>query len=288
MEYFKSKINKNLEHAKSLGIIYSSKNITDKNIIDYLYKIFMDKTSPYYMIFANSEEYIQNTNWRDISHLKNYKNILMLLKSEEKKEKQRKLKMLAKYNSQVLTELKNEELKIEEEKKNQKQKIKKRREIKKKKVENKVKGLSLNIFKEDYDDNDDDKKKAAINELSLTNELKYQIKMANNDDSKERFKYLLNQIQKLKNYDIKEYVSSLKEDYNHYKGEIKDLLHVKEMEERINNFLYSLSLQREKNIIRKNKLENKFSIKDGIFHSSIIDIEDKKINDIHYIKPNKK
>ena len=66
VEYFKSKINKNLEHAKSLGIIYSSKNITDKNIIDYLYKIFMDKTSPYYMIFANSEEYIQNTNWRDI------------------------------------------------------------------------------------------------------------------------------------------------------------------------------------------------------------------------------
>ena len=41
----------------------------------------------------------------------------MLLKSEEKKEKQRKLKMLAKYNSQVLTELKNEQLKIEEEKK---------------------------------------------------------------------------------------------------------------------------------------------------------------------------
>ena len=74
--------------------------------------------------------------------------------------------------------------------------------------------------------------------------------MANNDDSKERFKYLLNQIQKLKNYDIKEYVSSLKEDYNHYKGEIKDLLHVKEMEERINNFLYALSLQREKNIIQ--------------------------------------
>ena len=66
MEYFKSKINKNLEHSKSLGIIYSSKNITDKNTIDYLYKIFMDKISPYYMIFANSEEYIQNTNWRDI------------------------------------------------------------------------------------------------------------------------------------------------------------------------------------------------------------------------------
>ena len=41
----------------------------------------------------------------------------MLLKSEEKKEKQRKLKMLAKYNSQVLTELKNKQLKIEEEKK---------------------------------------------------------------------------------------------------------------------------------------------------------------------------
>ena len=37
------------------------------------------------------------------------------------------------------------------------------------------------------------------------------------------------------------------------------------MEERINNFLYALSLQREKNIIRKNKLENKFSIDLCIF-----------------------
>ena len=107
--------------------------------------------------------------------------------------------------------------------------------------------------------------------------------MEDDDDKKERFNYLLNQIQQLKEYDVKEYINSIKEDYNNYKGEIKDLLHVKEMEERINNFLYSLSLQRKKNIISRNKMENKFSIKDGIFQSSIIDVKDKK-NNIYYIK----
>ena len=155
------------------------------------------------------------------------------------------------------------------------QKIKKKKEIRKKNFENKEKGLSFKLFKESYEDRD---KQAALNELALTNELKYQIQMANDDDSKERFKYLFNQIKKLKSYDIKEYINSIKENYNNYRGEIQDLLQVKDMEERINNFVNNLSMQREKNIMSRNKIQNTFNIKDGTFESKIINIEDNKIN----------
>ena len=71
---------------------------------------------------------------------------------------------------------------------------------------------------------------------------------------------------------MNEYISSIKEDYNHYRGEINDLVHAKEMEERINNFVESLSMQREKNIISRNTMEKKLSIKDGIFHCCTISI----------------
>ena len=285
IDYFKSKINKNKEHAKNIGILPPSsqlKDVTEETIINYLYKKFMDNKTPYYKVLSNTEDYIQNSNWKNISQYKNYKNIFMLLENEAKKEKKRKLKILQEYNQQVISEIKKEEMRKEEEKKK-----KSRKKIEKKKIEKKgkikAKGLSLDIFKDDYED-DEDKKKVALNELSLTNELKYHIKMANDDDSKERFKYLLNQIQQMKTYDIKEYISSIKDDFNHYKGEIKDLVQVKDMEERINSFVYNLSLQREKNIIRRNNMENKFSIKDGIFQSSIMNIEDNKINNFNNIK----
>ena len=45
---------------------------------------------------------------------------MLLLENEEKKEKQRKLKKLAAYNKQVISELRNEELKLDETKKKEK------------------------------------------------------------------------------------------------------------------------------------------------------------------------
>ena len=111
IEFLKSKINKNKEHAKTLGIISSSnkaKNITDEHIINYLYNIFMDTHSPYHVIFDNKEDFIQNVNWKNISYFKNYNNIFLLLENEEKKERQRKLKQLDAYNKKVMLELKNE------------------------------------------------------------------------------------------------------------------------------------------------------------------------------------
>ena len=100
--------------------------------------------------------------------------------------------------------------------------------------------------------------------------------MANEGEYKERFKYLFNQIQNLKTYDMKEYINSIKEDYHIYRGEIQGLLHVKDKEERINHFVNNLSIQREKNIVSRNKIQNTFNIKDGTFETSIINIVDKK------------
>ena len=228
IEYLKSKANKNKEHAKTLGIIPSTnknKNITDENIINYIYNIFMNKNSPYNTVFENKEEFIQNVNWNNISSFKNYNNLMLLLENEEKKEKQRKLKKLAAYNKQVISELRNEELKLDETKKKEKIKkekeIREEKEIKKRKSVIKTKGLSFNLFKNNYEEYN---KEVQLNELALTNELKYHIKMANEGEYKERFKYLFNQIQNLKTYDMKEYINSIKEDYHIYPDKSMSLL----------------------------------------------------------------
>ena len=269
VDYLKNKLIQNEEVINNLGILSFTKIINEDNIINYLYDIFTDETSPYYVVFSNTEDYVKNADWNNISQYKNFDNIFKLLEIEEKKEKQRKLKKLALYNKKLSSEMKILQLKSEQNR--MKKVFIKKKKIKNKNIDNQEKkGLCFNIFK---DIDEDDKKNAALKELSLTNELKYQIKMANDDESKERFKYLLQEIQRLKTFDMNEYISSIKEDYNHYRGEINDLVHAKEMEERINNFVESLSMQREKNIISRNTMEKKLSIKDGIFQTNIIDLK---------------
>ena len=50
------------------------------------------------------------------------------------------------------------------------------------------------------------------------------------------------------------------------------------MEKRINYFVKILSSQREYSIIKRKKLQNKFNIKDGIFETRIININNNKMN----------
>ena len=81
---------------------------------------------------------------------------------------------------------------------------------------------------------------------------------------------------------MNEYISSIKKDYNSYKCDILDLVHAKEMEERINSFMDSLSLQREISIIKRNKMKLKFRIRDGIFKTDIMDIKQNRVNFFKY------
>ena len=266
--YIKSKIEKNKEIAKNIGVITSSAKSIEDNILDYYYRIFTKEGTPYHKVLSGEESYLRKINWQNVSQFKNCKSVFTLLKKEEQKEKDKKLKKLALINKQMISDLKMQQLKYEEEKKKQLLIKEKELEKKRKKIGKAKIGFCYGLFK----DEEEDRKIAIINEISLTNELNYQIRMAKDDDNKERFKYLLDQIHNLKKLDESEYINSIKENYNKYKGEIKDLVKAKEMEERINKFIKNLILQREKNTKNKNKLENQFSVKDCIFQTSVIDI----------------
>ena len=278
IDYLKSKIVKNIELAQNLGIIASSK-IEDEDIIDFYYRIFNDKTTPYHKVFSNEEEYLKNVNWKDLSQFKNCKSVSKLIENEQKKAKQKLLKKLAEINKKMISDLKKQDLKYEEEARKRQMSLKKTKRERKKFAEDRIKkGLCYGLFK----DIEVDHKKAVINELTLTNELKYQIKMASDDESRERFKYLLDQIQQLKKLDVNSYINSILDNYNIYKGEINDLIKAKEMEERINKFKNNLCSQREKYISKRNIMNKKFCVKDCTFQSSMIDIENS--NYVHHTK----
>ena len=275
ISYIKSKIEKNKDIAKNIGIITNSKESIEDNIIDYYYKMFTNEVTPYHKVLSGTESYLRKINWQNISQFKNYKSVFSLLKKEEQKERNKKLKKLSLINKQMISDLKRQQLKYEEEKKKQMLIKEKELEKKRKKIGKAKIGFCYGLFKQEEEE---DRKIAIINEISLTNELNYQIRMAKDDDNRERFKYLLEQIHNLKKLDENEYINSIKENYNNLKGEIKDLVHAKEMEERINKFIKNLILQREKNTKNKTKLENQFSVKDCIFQTSVIDISNTNNN----------
>ena len=89
--------------------------------------------------------------------------------------------------------------------------------------------------------------------------------LTNNIESKERFQNFFNQIEKLKQVDINEYIRSLEENFDSYKDELSDLIEAREMEERINKFLFNFHVDREKVIFNKKILSEKIKIKDNKF-----------------------
>jgi len=278
IDYLKSKSIQNIELAQNLGIIASSK-VSDEDIVDFYYRLFNDKTTPYYKVLSNEEEYLKNTNWQDLSQFKYCQSVSKLLENEQKKEKQKLLKKLAEINKKMISDLKKQDLKYEEEARKRHMSLAKKKKERKKSIGDRIKkGLCYGLFK----DIEVDHKKAVINELALTNELKYQIKMANDEESRQRFKYLLDQIQQLKKLDVNSYINSILDNYNIYKGEINDLIRAKEMEDRINKFKNNLCSQREKYINKRNIMNNKFCVKDCAFQSSMIELENS--NYIHNTK----
>ena len=111
-----------------------------------------------------------------------------------------------------------------------------------------------------------EKKLIMLNEINLTNELKYQISIANDKESREKFKNLLNKIEALRNLDSNEYVKILKKNYDMYKEEVNEIIKAKEIEDRLNGFVDCLNYQRN-NLKDKHKYitslllvrDNKFS-----------------------------
>ena len=76
----------------------------------------------------------------------------------------------------------------------------------------------------------------------------------------------------MKKLDVNSYIKSIKDNYSFYKGEIRDLVEAREMEERLNIFAENLSLERIAGKYVRSKLKDKLKIKDNMFQSSMCDI----------------
>ena len=107
-----------------------------------------------------------------------------------------------------------------------------------------------------------------MNEINLTNEIRYQISIANDKESREKFKNLLNKIESLRSLSGDEYVKSLKQNFTMFKDEAEEILKAKEIEERLNGFIDDLNYQRN-NFKEKHKfIMSLMYIKDNKFLSS--------------------
>ena len=226
------------------GINAGKIHIKDLEIINYLFRYIEDKDSIFY---------------RAIYHPKNQKN---------------KKEPLAKsYNEKLNLML--DQKKIEELKKNKrfsvfyrkptKEYLEDKYKINKKKFEKKKKPQII----ENEIITNSEKKLLMLNEINLTNELKYQISISNDKESREKFKNLLNKIEALRNLDSNEYVKSLKRNYEMYKEEVNEIIKAKEIEERLNGFVDSLNYQRN-NLKDKHKyIMSSLYIKDNKFESTL-------------------
>ena len=232
------------------------KNINDDEIINYLYRLFCcDETSSYYLLNKNKDNHYFNNNSIDFSLILNNCNLGKLshkkykfmseYKENDKKPRKKRKKGTIKKNN-LLSKLKQ---------------VEDNNEIKNQK----------NFHEFIYEEMNSDKKKQNYlsYKIDLTNELKYQIEITNNEAGKQRFKTLLEQIESLKEENIKDYFQYLYENYNSYKGEIKDLIKVREKEERINGFIHNLIDDRNTILRRKQAIEKRLHLEDKKFGSSM-------------------
>ena len=116
---------------------------------------------------------------------------------------------------------------------------------------------------------DSEKKLLLLNEINLTNELRYQIAISNDKEIKEKFVNLLNKIESLRNLDNDEYVKLLKKNYDMYKDEANEILKAKEIEDRLNGFIDDLNFERTNLKDRHKYIMSLLYIKDNKFLSTL-------------------
>ena len=217
-------------------------DIKDEEIIKYIYRLFIEESSPYYINIKKNTNNINSTisssffnkfNLGKLSH-KKYKFMNQMRDSGKKFRPKNPEKKYNIKKSNILNKLKKS-LNDEENKKDNK---------------------NFKQFMNEEMSNDKKMQNYLAQEINLTNELKYQIGITHNERSKERFRTLLKQIESMKKENIKNYLQIFNENYNFYQGEIKELIKDREKEERINNFLHELiddrnNISKRKEILKK-------------------------------------
>ena len=227
-------------------------NIKDEEIINYIYRLFCDETSSYYLLDksknknsntrASSSSILNNINLGKLSH-KKYKFMNELRENDTNHISRKKRKKTNIKKNNFLSKLKPIEESNIKKTKNFQQLI--------------GEGMRSDKHKQSY----------LSYKMNLTNELKYQIGITHNEEGKQRFKMLLEQIESMKEENIKDYFDFLNDTYNFYKVEIKDLIKDREKEERINNFLHNLIDDRDNILKRKTAIEQKLHLEDNKFES---------------------
>ena len=232
----------------------TSEKEEDSEIINYIYNKFSDENSQFYLKSKKENnininnlilETINNTstkNTRNNNLLSHKRYLTMSIKKRKSK------KQIGKLATIKMDDKENNHKNIH---------IKKNLNSRKKTIKQ--------FINEGIDDADKQKKEYLTQKVSLTNELKYQIEITHDIDGKGRFQILLDQIQALKNDNLKDYIKSFREKYENLKKEMKKLISEREKEERINYFINGLIDERA-NINKLKKITGKnFTLEDYKF-----------------------
>ena len=220
--------------------------IKDLEIINYIYRYITDKNSLFYKSIYKRIKTEQEEERKNSDPSSNYNKLFSILKKSMKEgSKKKNFSIYSKRNKEY-----SEDKPIH-------QRANSKKFVKKKKVQKDLEFISQ-----------DEKKMLIMNEINLTNEIRYQISIANDKESREKFKNLLNKIESLRSLSGDEYVKSLKKNFTMFKDEAEEILKAKEIEERLNGFIDDLNYQRN-NFKEKHKfIMSLMYIRDNKFLSS--------------------
>jgi len=112
-----------------------------------------------------------------------------------------------------------------------------------------------------------EKLKYMVNEMTLSNELRFHIQETNNKELRERFQTILTQIESYQNLNMSDYVEAIKNNYLLLKEEMNKIISDKEMEDRINGFVSNLDIERNVLESKWNYLNDRLNIIDNRFHT---------------------
>ena len=220
--------------------------IKDMEIINYLYKYITDKNSLFYKSIYKRIKKEQKEEEEKLNKENNYEKMFDMLKKSSKDEIKSRQYSLYTRNRKGYAEDNNKKRKIES----------------KKFFKKKINRVDLEFISQD------EKKRLIMGEINLTNEIRYQISISHDKESKEKFKNLLNKIESLRNLSGDEYVKSLKKNFLMFKDEAEDILKAKEIEERLNGFINDLNDQRNNLKDKQRFIMSLLLIKDNKFLSS--------------------
>ena len=220
--------------------------IKDMEIINYLYKYITDKNSLFYKSIYKRIKKEQKEEEEKLNKENNYEKMFDMLKKSSKDEIKSRQFSLYTRNRKGYAEDNNKKRKFES----------------KKFFKKKINRVDLEFISQD------EKKRLIMGEINLTNEIRYQISISHDKESKEKFKNLLNKIESLRNLSGDEYVKSLKKNFLMFKDEAEDILKAKEIEERLNGFINDLNDQRNNLKDKQRFIMSLLLIKDNKFLSS--------------------